>query len=61
MTPTPEEDFSDTASTRSTDAPSSLGENSTNSSDWIVEKNTIEPLAEKRTVDLECGGEFSLC
>lgn len=52
----PEEDFSDTASTRSTEAPS---ENST--ADWIVERSTIEPLAVKRTVDLECGGEVSLC
>ncbi|EYC26508.1 hypothetical protein Y032_0010g1191 [Ancylostoma ceylanicum] len=30
-------------------------------SGWIEEKSTIEPLAEKIIVDLECGSEFSLC
>ncbi|XGW20609.1 hypothetical protein V3C99_003975 [Haemonchus contortus] len=33
----------------------------TEASGWIEERVTIEPLVEKRIVDLECGSEFSLC
>ncbi|KAK6054240.1 hypothetical protein COOONC_08255 [Cooperia oncophora] len=35
--------------------------NSSEGSGWIEERVTIEPPAEKRIVDLECGSEVSLC
>ncbi|KAL6730267.1 hypothetical protein Aduo_001251 [Ancylostoma duodenale] len=57
-----DEDYSSDTTEAHEDASKTSTENpSREGSGWIEEKSTIEPLAQKIIVDLECGSEFSLC
>ncbi|RCN29546.1 hypothetical protein ANCCAN_21848 [Ancylostoma caninum] len=57
-----DEDYSsDTTETHEDTSKTSTENPSREGSGWIEEKSTIEPLAQKIIVDLECGSEFSLC
>ncbi|CAJ0592990.1 unnamed protein product [Cylicocyclus nassatus] len=56
-----EEYSSDTTEAHGSVAQASTESSSQEGSGYIVEKSTIEPLAQKIIVDFECGSNFSLC